>query len=101
MVKHLVSWKFKPEVSEEKRAQIAAEFNERLQALKEVAEGVVEVKVIAPPLATSTVDIVLDSTFESAEALAAYQVHPDHVAAAGACVKPYMTDRTCCDYECK
>ena len=99
MVKHLVSWKFKPEVTEEERARIAKEFEERLQAVKAVAEGVIDVKVIAPPLSTSNVDIVLDSTFESTEALAVYQVHPDHVAAAGACVKPYMTDRTCCDYE--
>lgn len=101
MVKHLVSWRFKPEVTEEKRVQIAKEFNERLQAVKAVADGVIEVRVIAPPLGSSNVDIVLDSTFESVEALAAYQVHPDHVAAGAACVKPYMTDRTCCDYECK
>ncbi|MCI8464930.1 MAG: Dabb family protein [Lachnospiraceae bacterium] len=98
MVKHIVSWKFKPEVSEEERARVAAEFGERLQAVKEVAKGVLDVKVIAPPLSTSTVDVVLDSTFESEEALAAYQVHPDHVAAGAACVKPYMTDRTCCDF---
>ncbi len=99
MVKHIVSWKFKPEVSAEERVQVAAEFEERLRAVKEAAEGVLEVKVVAPPLSTSTVDVVLDSTFVSGEALAAYQVHPDHVAAGAACVKPYMTDRTCCDYE--
>lgn len=99
MVKHIVSWKFKPEVSAEERVRVAAEFEERLRAVKEAAEGVLEVKVVAPPLSTSTVDVVLDSTFASVEALAAYQVHPDHVAAGAACVKPYMTDRTCCDYE--
>lgn len=99
MIKHLVSWRFNPEVSDEKKAEIAKEFNDRLQAVKEVAEGVVDVKVICPPLGSSNVDIVLDSTFESVEALAAYQVHPDHVAAGAACVKPFMKDRTCCDYE--
>ncbi len=99
MIKHIVSWRFKPEVSEEERIRVAAEFEKRLQAVKEAAEGVLDVKVTAPPLSTSTVDVVLDSTFASTEALAAYQVHPDHVAAGAACVKPYMTDRTCCDYE--
>ncbi|HIZ44040.1 MAG TPA: Dabb family protein [Firmicutes bacterium] len=99
MVKHLVSWKFKPEISEEQKAAVAADFEKRLLAVKEKAEGVIEVKVIAPPLPTSSVDLVLDSTFESAEALAAYQVNPGHVEAVGACVKPYLTDRTCCDYE--
>ena len=71
MVKHIVSWKFKPELSEEKRAQVAEEFAGRLQAVKEAAWGVLDVKVISPPLSTSTVDVVLDSTFESVEALAA------------------------------
>ena len=99
MVKHLVSWKFKPEISEEQKAAVAADFEKRLLAVKEKAEGVIEVKVIAPPLPTSSVDLVLDSTFESAEALAAYQVNPGHVEAVGSCVKPYLTDRTCCDYE--
>lgn len=99
MVKHIVSWKFKPEVSAEERAKIATEFDLALQAVKEAAEGVIDVKVICPPLDTSNMDVVLDSTFETVEALAAYQVHPDHKAAGAAYVKPYMTDRTCCDYE--
>ncbi len=98
MVKHIVSWKFKPEVTAEQRAAVAAEFEKRLLAVKEAAEGVADVKVIFPPLSTSSVDIVLDSTFETAEALAAYQVHPGHVEAVGVCVKPYLTDRTCCDF---
>ncbi|MEI3176021.1 MULTISPECIES: Dabb family protein [unclassified Candidatus Paralachnospira] len=99
MVKHIVSWKFKPEVTEEQRTAIAADFEKRLLEVKKAAAGVIDVKVIAPPLPTSSVDLVLDGTFETAEALAAYQVHPGHVEAVGACVKPYLTDRTCCDYE--
>ncbi len=99
MVKHLVSWKFKPEVSDEQKKAVAEDFERRLKEVQAAAEGVVDVKVIAPPLPTSSVDIVLDGTFLTAEALAAYQVHPGHVAAVEACVKPYLTDRTCCDYE--
>lgn len=101
MVKHLVSWKFKPEIPAEQRLKVAEEFVSRLEAVKAVSEGVLAVRVIAPPLSTSSVDIVLDSTFVSAEALAAYQVHPGHVEAVETCVKPYLTDRTCCDYECE
>ncbi len=99
MIKHIVSWKFKPELTGEQRAALAADLERRLLEVKEVASGVIGVKVIAPPLSTSTVDVILDSSFETAEALAAYQVHPKHVEAIGACVKPYLTDRTCCDYE--
>ncbi len=99
MVRHLVSWKFKPEVSPEQRASVAEEFERRLKEVQAAAAGVIDVKVIASPLPTSSVDIVLDSTFLSAEALAAYQVHPGHKEAVEVCVKPYLTDRTCCDYE--
>ena len=74
MVKHLVSWKFKPEVSDGQKKAVAEDFERRLKEVQAAAEGVVDVKVIAPPLPTSSVDIVLDGTFLTAEALAAYQV---------------------------
>ena len=34
------------------------------------------------PLASSNADVMLDSVFESEEALKAYAVHPEHVAVA-------------------
>ena len=99
MIKHIVSWKFQPEVTEEQKKAVADDFEKRLLAVKEKATGVIDVKVIKVPLPTSSVELILDSSFVSTEALAAYQVHPDHVAAVAACVKPYLSDRTCCDYE--
>ena len=98
MVKHIVSWRFLPEVPQEKRLEIAGETDRRLKALKEKAEGVISVEVVCPPLSTSNVDIVLVSEFVSEEALAAYQVHPDHVAIVTSLIKPNTTDRTCCDF---
>lgn len=42
---------------------------------------------------------MLDSTFESEEALKGYAVHPKHVAVADGKVRPYTANRVCMDYE--
>ena len=42
---------------------------------------------------------MLDASFESAEALKGYAVHPEHVAAADTKVRPYTATRACLDYE--
>ena len=50
-------------------------------------------------LPSSNVDIMLDTTFESAEALQGYSVHPAHVAVADGKVRPYTATRSCMDFE--
>ena len=40
-----------------------------------------------------------DATFENAEALKCYSVHPAHVAVADGKVRPYTKARFCLDYE--
>ncbi|MBQ1609177.1 MAG: Dabb family protein, partial [Lachnospiraceae bacterium] len=50
-------------------------------------------------LETSNADLMLDSTFESFEALKGYAVHPDHVAVADGAVRPYTKLRSCLDFE--
>ena len=42
---------------------------------------------------------LLDTTFESAEALKGYSTHPAHVAVANSKVRPYYKNRVCLDYE--
>jgi len=42
---------------------------------------------------------MLDSTLESPEALAAYAVHPAHVAVADGKVRPFTATRSCLDFE--
>ena len=39
------------------------------------------------------------TTFENAEALAAYATHPKHVAVADSKVRPYTANRACMDFE--
>ena len=42
---------------------------------------------------------MLDSTFESREALATYSQHPAHVEVADTKVRPFTASRACLDYE--
>ena len=59
----------------------------------------VDIKVNINGLATSTVDVMLDTTFTDADALKAYSTNPLHVAIADGKVRPYTAVRSCLDYE--
>ncbi len=50
-------------------------------------------------LTSSTADLMLDSTFESAQALKDYSKHPEHVAVADSKVRPFTAGRACLDFE--
>ena len=99
MVKHIILWKLKEEFSEEEKKQIKAGITEGLEGLAGQIPGMTEIKVRIDCLPSSTVDVMLDSTFESAEALKAYSTHPKHVAVADSKVRPYTAVRSCMDYE--
>lgn len=99
MVKHVILWKLKEEFSDEEKKQIKAGIKEGLEGLASQIPGMTEIKVRIDCLPSSTVDVMLDTTFESAEALKAYSVHPKHVAVADSKVRPYTAVRSCMDYE--
>lgn len=99
MVKHIILWRLKEELSEEEKVQVMAGIKEGLEGLQGKIPGLTEIKVQTEKLASSTVDLMLDSTFESVEALKGYSVHPEHVAVANGKVRPYTAVRSCIDYE--
>ncbi len=99
MVKHVILWTLKDEFSPQRKEEIKAGIKENLEALKGKIEGLTEIKVITEGLPSSNAEIMLDSTFENAEALKAYAIHPDHVAAADGFVRPYTATRACMDFE--
>lgn len=99
MVKHIILWKLKEELSEEEKVQVMAGIKEGLEGLQGKIPGLTEIKVQTEKLASSNVDLMLDSTFESVEALKGYAVHPEHVAVADGKVRPYTAVRSCIDYE--
>ena len=98
MVKHVILWSFKDELSANEKADAAKKIKAELEALAGVVPGLTEIKIITNPMASSNVDLMLDSTLESAAALEGYQVHPEHVKAA-TFVRSVMKSRSCMDFE--
>lgn len=97
MVNHIVMWNFRPELTEEERKETGIKMKRDLEALAGKIGGIISLKLVVNELESSNKDIALISTFESVEALNAYQVHPEHVKTAGS-FKEYICDRACLDY---
>ena len=99
MVKHIILWTLK-EMSDSEKESVKAGIKEGLEGLKGRVPGLVDIKVITSGrLASSTADLMLDSTFENEEALKDYSKHPEHVAVADSKVRPYTASRSCLDFE--
>ena len=95
MLRHVIIWKLKEELSD--LAGVKAGIKSGLEGLVGQVPGLLRVKVYidgADPLM-----VMLDSYLESAEALKAYAVHPAHVAVAQTKVRPYTAARHCLDFE--
>ena len=99
MVKHVIVWTLKDEYSAEEKENIKKGIKEGLEGLKGKIPGLVDIKVNINGLESSNADLMLDSTFETEEALKGYSVHPEHVAVANGKVRPYTAVRSCLDYE--
>lgn len=99
MVKHIILWTLK-DMPDAEKAKVKKDIKEGLEALVGKVPGLVDVKVnIDGRLASSNADLMLDSTLESADALANYAKHPEHVAVADSKVRPFTASRTCLDFE--
>ena len=101
MVKHIILWKLRSELSETQKREVAVAIKQGLEGLKGKVPGLLDIHVqIDGRLETSNADIMLDSTLDSFESLKGYAVHPAHVAVANGVVRPNTELRTCLDYEC-
>ena len=98
MVKHVILWKLK-ETDTGAKEKIKADAKRELEALNGKIEGLIDIKIVTESLSSSNADMMLDSTFENAEALAVYQEHPLHKAAANGYVRPFAETRLCLDFE--
>ncbi len=97
MISHTVMWKFKDENKEENMNTIA----ERLMALYKSGkiDGLRKMEIGKDVSHTDmSYDMVLLTEFDSMEALAAYKIHPDHVAISQF-VKTIRTARAVVDFE--
>ena len=98
MVKHVILWTLKDEYSTEEKQKIKEEIKAGLEGLKGQIPGMIDIKVNIDRLESSNCDLMLDSTFDSEEALKGYAVHPAHVAVADGKVRPFTSSRVCLDY---
>lgn len=98
MVKHIILWTLKNEYSDDQKNEIKKDIKAGLEGLKGKIPGLVDIRVNIDGLASSNVDLMLDSTFEDEESLKGYAVHPEHVAVADGKVRPYTAVRSCIDY---
>ena len=99
MVKHVILWTLKEELSKEEKETVKQEIKAGLEGLAGQIPGLVDIQVNIHGLASSNADLMLDSSFETEEALKGYSVHPAHVAVADGKVRPYTASRVCLDYE--
>jgi len=100
MVKHIILWTLRPELTEEEKMSVKAGIKQGLEGLVGRVPGLIDVKVhIDGRLSSSNADVMLDSTLESEEALHGYAQHPEHLAVANTKVRPYTVSRSCLDFE--
>ena len=99
MVKHVILWQLKDELSDTEKAAVKAGIKEGREGLAGQLPGLVDIRVNIDALPSSNADLMLDATFETAEALKGSSTHPAHVAVAKSKVRPYYKNRVCLDYE--
>ena len=99
MVKHIILWQLKDELSEEQKIEVKAGIKAGLEGLAGQIPGLIEIHVETEGLASSNADLMLDSSFEDEESLKGYAVHPAHVAVADGAVRPHTKTRVCLDFE--
>lgn len=99
MVRHIILWKLKEEYAQVGKQERLIQIKQELEDLKNEISGIIDIKVHINGLNTSNADLMLESSFESAEKLAAYAIHPSHVRVAEELVKPFVEVRMCLDFE--
>ena len=99
MVKHVILWQLKDELTAEEKVTIKKEMKESLEGLVGKIPGLLEMKIQTEGLVSSNAEVMLDSSFEDEAALKGYATHPEHVAVADGKVRPFTKARLCLDFE--
>ena len=98
MVKHIVLFQLKKDLTEEVRQEVMNNFKTAIEALPKEIKFIRQIHVGLNMNPAETWDICLESAFDSLEDVKAYSAHPAHIAAAGT-IKDYKADRSCVDFE--
>ena len=96
MVKHMIIWKLKPEFDTPERK---AEIKSALEGLVGEIPGLISMNILTEGFESSSGSLMMDSSFESNEALKAYQQNPLHKDIAVNLVRPSVENRLSFDYD--
>lgn len=97
MVTHIVLWNIESKFHQNEREAIGQKIKTLLEPIKDLVPGAVNINVVAGGLTSSNREVALISSFETVEALEAYQIHPAHIEA-GKYIKSVTCDRACMDF---
>lgn len=99
MVKHLVMFKLKTELPQERLNEIMQQFKQAIERLPESIACIRKIEVGININPAESWHVVLCSEFDSLEDVAIYASHPAHVAAASLLAE-VKECRACVDYMC-
>lgn len=98
MVKHIVLFKLKDEVSADEKLAAMNNFKAAIEALPAKIPVIRKIEVGLNMNPGETWNIALYSEFDTLDDVRSYAVHPDHVAA-GKLLATVKESRACVDYE--
>jgi len=98
MIKHIVLFKLKDEISVEEKLVVMNKFKEAIETLPRVISVIRKIEVGLNVNPAESWNIALYSEFDSLDDLKMYATHPDHVAA-GKILADTKESRACVDYE--
>lgn len=99
MVKHVILWQLRDELTQEEKTEVKAKIKQGLEGLQGKIPGLLDIHVYTEGLTSSNADVMLDSSFTDEASLKGYATHPEHVRVADGRVRPYTKTRLCMDYE--
>ncbi len=97
MVKHIVLFKLKEELSATEKNTVMNDFKTAIEALPASISVIRHIEVGINSNPKETWDMALYSEFDTMEDVEIYATHPDHVAA-GKIIASARQDRACVDY---
>lgn len=97
MVKHIIIWKLKDSLRDKDAKK--RDIKEALEGLNGKISGLDSLKIITNGFPCSSGDLMMDATFDSEQALNAYQKHFLHLEIANKLVRPAVEVRMSYDYE--
>ncbi|MFW6043171.1 MAG: Dabb family protein [Marinilabiliaceae bacterium] len=99
MIKHIVLFKFRDDLTGKEKAQKLSSIKTDLEALTGKVETLKRMEVGINCNPDESYDLALTSEFEDMEGLKAYATHPEHLKV-GAVIREILEQRACVDYEC-